>query len=121
MTVVAALFVRVETQDQYTVMKGFKFASDNQLFPSDWWTRKTPLPYNLSFIRTDLTDTFSNLQNRIEVINLELDEGVSKIHFMSMGDQNHIGGADQNGSFWGPAKNAEEAKQVAEYFGYREP
>ena len=107
--------------DKYTISKGFRGLSDNRLFPSDWWKRKGSGPYNTTFVRSDCTDIISATHNRIEFFNIVLNKGVSKIHYAYLDDSNMVDSHIEGIMFCGPAQNAEEAKQIAESFGYKVP
>ena len=111
----------IEYTDQYTKLKEFPYVSDNRLFPSAWWKEKESVPYNVTFLKSDCTDVNSALRNRINVMDIVLEKGICKIHYMYTDESNQIDGEIKGISFWGPAKNADEAKQIAESFGYREP
>lgn len=111
----------IEYIDQYTKLKEFSYVSDNRLFPSDWWEAKGSLPYNMTFLKSDCTDVISARLNQIDVLDIVLDKGVCKIHYMYTDEKNQIDTEINGISFWGPAHNAEEAKQIAESFGYQIP
>lgn len=104
--------------DEYTMLKKFPSVTNNRLFPSDWWKTKETIPYNMTFVRSDCIDPISAQLNRIIVFDIVLHEGVSEIHYMYTDESNQIGTEIKGISFWGPAQNAEEAKQIAKYFGY---
>jgi len=107
--------------DQYTALKEYKNVSNNQLFPSDWWKRNSSTPYNTTFVRSDCTDAISASLNRIDIWNIIFDEGVSKILCTYTDEANKIDESIRGISYWGPAQNAEEAKQIAESLGYAAP
>jgi hypothetical protein len=105
--------------DQYTKLKEFPAVSDNRLFPIAWWSSTDSVPYNMTFIRADCSDVTSALLNRIDVMDVRLNKGACEIHYMYADDSNMVGAEIEGISFWGPAQNAEEAKQIAESFGYK--
>lgn len=109
----------IEYTDQYTMLKKFPSVSDNRLFPSDWWKTKESVPCNMTFLRSDCTDVISAQQNRINVLDVVLNNGVCEIHYMYTDESNQIDSETKGISFWGPAQNAEEAKRIAEFFGYK--
>ena len=111
----------IEYTDQYTKLKEFPSVSDNRLFPSAWWKEKASIPYNMTFIKFDCADVNTALLNRINVLDIVLDKGVRKIHYVYMDESNQIDRTIEGISFWGPAQNAGEAEQIAESFGYRVP
>lgn len=111
----------IEYVDRYTMLKKFPSVSDNRLFPSDWWETKQSVPYNMIFLKSDCTDVNSALLNSISVLDIVLNKGECKIHFMYADAGNQNGTKIEGISFWGPAKNGEEAKQIAESFGYKVP
>ena len=109
----------VSYTDEYTFLQNIPSVTDNRLFPSEWWKTKGSVPYNMIFIRTDCTDVVSAHINRINVLDVILDNGIGKIHLMYTDEVNQVDGVIKGISFWGPSKNAEEAKQIAELFGYK--
>ena len=112
-------FDGVAYTDEYTFLQSIPSVTDNRLFPSDWWKTKGSVPYNMIFIRTDCTDVISAQINRINVLDVVLNKGIDKIHLMYTDESNQIDGSIKGISFWGPSTNAEEAKQIAELFGYK--
>lgn len=111
----------IEYTDRYTLLKDFPGVTDNRLFPSDWWKTKESVPCNMTFLRSDCPDVNSALLNRINVLDIVLNKGVCEIHYMYTDESNQIDTEIEGISFWGPAQNAEEAKQIAESFGYKIP
>lgn len=114
-------FDGVAYTDKYTFFKNIPSVTDNRLFPSDWWKTKGSVPYNMIFLRTDCTDVVSAQINRINVLDVVLDNGIGEIHLMYTDENNQVDGVIKGISFWGPSKNAEEAKQIAARFGYSTP
>lgn len=114
-------FDGVEYTDEYTMLKKFPYVTDNRLFPSDWWKTKGSVPCNMTFVRSDCTDVISAQLNRIIVLDVVLNKGICEIHYMYLDESDQIGTNIAGISFWGPAQNAEEAKQIAEFFGYKTP
>lgn len=111
----------VEYTDQYTLLKKIPSVTDNRLFPSDWWKTKESVPYNMTFVRSDCTDVVSAHLNRINVLDVVLNKGICEIHYMYTDESNQIDTEIKGISFWGPAQDAEDAKQIAEFFGYKTP
>lgn len=111
----------IEYTDQYTKLKEFPYVSDNRLFPASWWKTEEPVPCNMTFLKSDCSDVNSALLNQIKVLDIVFDHGVCKIHYMYMDESNQIGTQIEGISFWGPAQNAEEAKQIAKSLGYQIP
>lgn len=107
--------------DQYTKLKEFPSVSDNRLFPSEWWETQESVPCNMTFLRSDCTDVNSALLNRIDVLEIVLKKDVCEIHYIYTDESNQTDENIEGISFWGPAQNAEEAKQIAESFGYKIP
>lgn len=107
--------------DQYTMLKKFPGVSDNRLFPSDWWRIKESIPCNATFLKSDCRDVISARLNRINVLDVVWNQGICKIHYMLTDESNQIGTTIPGISFWGPARNAEEAKQIAASLGYKNP
>lgn len=111
----------VDYIDQYSMYDKFPSIKDNELIPSDWWNTNSSVPYNMTFIRSDCSDIISAQINRINVLDIVLDKGICAIHFMYSDESNAVNGSVSGLSFWGPAQNAEEAAQIAEFFGYHAP
>lgn len=111
----------VEYADEYTMLKKFPGVTDNRLFPSDWWKIEGSVPCNMTFVRSDCTDLISAQLNRINVLDVVLNKGICEIHYMYLDESNQIDTHIAGISFWGPAQNAGEAKQIAEFFGYKTP
>lgn len=111
----------VEYIDQYSMFEQFPSVKDNELIPSNWWQVESSVPYNMTFVRSDCTDVTSAQINRINVLDIVLDKGVCEIHFMYSDESNAVNGSVSGISLWGPAQNAEEAAQIAEFFGYHAP
>lgn len=107
--------------DQYSMFEQFLSVVDNALIPSDWWQAETPVPYNMTFVRSDCADVISAQLNRIDVLDVVLDKGICKIHYLYLDERNAVDGTVSGISFWGPAQNAEEAAQTSEFFGYSAP
>ena len=91
------------------------------LFSSGWWKSRSSLPY--SFVLSNCNDKIKAFRNRVMVFDIKLNEDdIGAIHYIYMGDSNEVVDGKRKGiSFWGPAQNAEEAKQIAESFGYAAP
>ena len=102
--------------DKYTKLKEFPSVSDDRLFPSGWWKDKSDLPCNTTFLRADCSDVLSAMVNRIDILEIVFEEGTCKIHYIYSDEKNQIGTNIPGISFWGPAQNADEAEQIAEYF-----
>lgn len=111
----------IQYTDRYTKLKEFPAVSDNRLFPSDWLERKGTIPHNTTFLKSDCTDVMAALLNKIIILDIVLDDGVCKIHYAYLDESNKVGTGIKGISFWGPAQNAEDAKQIAESFGYQIP
>lgn len=111
----------IEYTDQYTKLKEFSAVSDNRLFPSGWWKSKESVPYNMTFVKSDCTDVGSVSLNRIDVLDVVFNNGICEIHYMYTDESNQIDTEIKGISFWGPAQNAEDAKQIADFFGYKTP
>ena len=109
--------------DRYTKLKKFPAISDNRLLPSDWWNaRKSSVPCNATFVKSDAADIPSALMDRIDILDMEFKDGkISRIAAMfsdlSFRHNDTVPGIP----VWGPAQNPEEAEQVAESFGLRIP
>lgn len=111
----------VEYTDQCSMYEQFPSVKDNDLIPSDWWQAESAVPCNMSFVRSDCADIPSAQLNRIAVLDVVLDKGICEIHFMYSDESNAVNGSISGISFWGPSQNAEEAAQIAEFFGYKVP
>ena len=107
--------------DKYTMYEQFQGVSDNRPFPSDWWKTKSSGPYNMTFVRSDSTDIISASYNRIDIGDIVFNNGISKIHYAYLDESNMVDSHIEGIFFCGPAQNAEEAKQIAESFGYKIP
>ena len=109
-----------EYSDKYTILKTFPGVSDNHLLPPDWWKSKGSVPYNMTFLRTDCTDVISAGLNNINILDVEIQKKtVSKIHYIYTDESNQVESIIEGVSFWGPAQNANEAKCIADSFGYK--
>lgn len=105
--------------DKYTKLKEFPSVADRQLFPSGWWKGKSDLPCNTTFLQADCSDVLSAMVNRIDILEIVFEKETCKIHYIYSDDKNQTGINISGISFWGPAQDAGEAEQIAEYFGYR--
>ncbi len=109
--------------DQYTKLKEFPYVSDNHLLPPGWWKPEwwklgTSLPYNMAFLKSECTDVIKAMISRLEVLDVEFQEHKCKIHYICTDESDLANSTIAGVSFFGPAANAEEAKEIAEYFGY---
>lgn len=111
----------VEYTDQYSMFEQIPSVEDNALIPSDWWQSESAVPYNMTFVRSDCADVISAQLNKIDVLDVVLDKGICKIHYLYFDERNAVDGVVSGISFWGPAQNAEEAAQTSEFFGYSAP
>jgi len=100
----------------------FKHQSDSGLFPSDWWNYRDAL-HNTTFLLSDWNDSIKSFQNSVNIIDMVLNgDDIHAIHYLYMDDSiEAVDGMKSSISFWGPAQNSEEAKQIAESFGYAAP
>ena len=111
----------VEYTDQYSMFEQFPSLKKNELIPSDWWQSESSVPYNMNFVRSDCADVISAQLNKIDVLDVVLDKGICKIHYLYLDERNAVDGTVSGISFWGPAQNAEEATQISEFFEYSPP
>ena len=75
----------------------------------------------MTFVRADCADVKSASLNNIMVLNPEMDQGVCKILLTYMDESNRNETGVPGVNYWGPAKTAEEAKEVSEFLGYAQP
>lgn len=111
-------FEGISYTDQYSKLKEVRNISGNRLYPPEWWKTKQTMPYNMTFLLSDETDVLSIFRNTISVYDLEWDQDI-KVHLVLLDERNQIDGTTSGISFFGPAENAEEAKQISAHFGYR--
>ena len=120
-------FNGVSYTDSYTKLKGFPHVSGNRLIPSDWWKTKSSFPYNTTFLKSDCTDPVTAATNAIHLFDFDCSDGVCRFCLAYMDDSNAqtkvgdpSGASGISGTiFYGPAQNAEEAKQVAASLGLK--
>ncbi len=108
----------VEYIDQYTMLEKFPGVKDNRLLPAGWWKSINSIPYNMTFLKSDCTDGISAQLNRLVVLDVVLNKGICKIHYMQTDENNITDTVIEGVSFWGPAQNGEEARKIAKDFGY---
>jgi len=101
-------FDGVEYTDEYTMLDGLPGQIDKSLFRSNW-----------TFVRSDCTDFMAMQINKLVVFGFELDKEFSKVLCSVMDESKPNGTGGHSGvNYWGPAQNAEEAKEIAESMGY---
>lgn len=121
-------FDGVVYQDYYADLKENnveEHGSNSSFWGWDWdfSPGEAPLPSNMDFIKINSDTTgltwLHNSANRINFFDIQGTDTFEKVYIIysdeSITDASgHISGI----SYCGPATNAEEARQVAEYFGY---
>lgn len=120
-------FNGVSYTDSYTKLKDFPHVSDNRLFPSGWWKTNSSSPYNTTFLKSDCDDFITAMSNAIILFDYDCSDGVCRFCLAYMDDSNaqtedgdSSGASDISGIiFYGPAQNAEEARQVAASLGLK--
>jgi len=101
-------FDGVEYTDRYTMWDSLPGQVENPLFQSIW-----------DFVRSDCTDFMAMQINKLVVFDFELDKEFSKVLCSILDESKPNGTGGHSGvNYWGPAKNAEEAKEIAESMGY---
>ena len=102
-------FDGVEYTDEYTMLDSLPGQIDKSLVRSNW-----------RFVRSDCTDFMAMQINSLLVFDFELDKEFFKICCSITDESKPNGTGGHSGvNYWGPAQNAEEAKEIAESMGYK--
>ena len=75
----------------------------------------------MTFVKSDCIDVISARLNNIMVLNAVINKDICEIHYVYTDESNKNGTNIPGISYWGPAKTSEDAKKIAEFFGYQKP